>query len=181
MSDQFIHLHLHSQYSLLDGAIKFNDLFTKAKEFEMNSIAITDHGNLFGAYEFYQKAKEFDVKPIIGCEIYITPTLKVDHASQARNHHLILLATNAVGYKNLSNLVTKAYFDGFYRRPRIDHELLIKHSEGLISLSGCLNGELCTSILEDDINKAMGVASKYKEMFGDRYYLEVQANDLKEQ
>ncbi len=181
MSDQFIHLHLHSQYSLLDGAIKFNDLFTKAKEYEMSSIAITDHGNLFGAYEFYQKAKEFSIKPIIGCEIYITPTLKVDHPSQARNHHLILLATNKEGYKNLSNLVTKAYFDGFYRRPRIDHELLEKHNEGLISLSGCLNGELCTSILEDDINKAMGVASKYKEMFGDRYYLEVQANDLKEQ
>lgn len=181
MSDQFIHLHLHSQYSLLDGAIKFNDLFTKAKEYEMDSIAITDHGNLFGAYEFHQKAKEFGIKPIIGCEIYITPTLKVDHPSQARNHHLILLATNTAGYKNLSNLVTKAYFDGFYRRPRIDHELLELHSEGIISLSGCLNGELCTSILEDDMNKAMAVASKYKEMFGDRYYLEVQANDLQEQ
>ena len=101
MSDQFIHLHLHSQYSLLDGAIKFNDLFTKAKEYEMSSIAITDHGNLFGAYEFYQKAKEFSIKPIIGCEIYITPTLKVDHPSQARNQHLILLATNKEGYKNL--------------------------------------------------------------------------------
>lgn len=181
MPDQFVHLHLHSQFSLLDGAIKFGDLFEKTKKYGMNSVAITDHGNLFGAFEFYNKAKDNSLKPIIGCEIYITPTLEVDRPSEARNHHLILLAMNQVGYKNLSNIVSRAYFEGFYRKPRIDHEVLNTHSEGLIALSGCLNGELCSSILEDDMKKALGIAAKYKDIFGDRYYLEVQANDLKEQ
>ncbi len=181
MGQGFVHLHLHSQYSLLDGAIKFEELFSKLHELEMRSVALTDHGNLFGAFEFYKKAKQFLIKPIIGCEVYITPKLKSDGSNHERNSHLILLSMNQQGYKNLSNLVTKGYFEGFYRKPRIDHELLEKHSEGLIVLSGCLNGEVCKSILNNDINQSLQTAAKYKEIFGDRYYLEIQANGLREQ
>ncbi len=181
MGQGFVHLHLHSQYSLLDGAIKFEELFSKLHELEMRSVALTDHGNLFGAFEFYKKAKQFLIKPIIGCEVYITPKLKSDGSNHERNSHLILLSMNQQGYKNLSNLVTKGYFEGFYRKPRIDHELLEKHSEGLIVLSGCLNGELCKSILNNEINQSLQTAAKYKEIFGDRYYLEIQANGLREQ
>ena len=181
MSKGFVHLHLHSQYSLLDGAIKFDGLFPQLNEYEMDSVAITDHGNLFGAFEFYKKAKELGVKPIIGCEVYITPRLDSENLAQGKNYHLILLAMNDQGYRNLSVLVTKAYFGGFYRKPRIDHKLLSSHSNGLIVLSGCLNGELCSNILNNNTNDALRVAATYKEIFGDRYYLEVQANKLPDQ
>ncbi|HEX9667612.1 MAG TPA: DNA polymerase III subunit alpha [Thermodesulfobacteriota bacterium] len=181
MAHGFVHLHLHSQYSLLDGAIKFEELFSKLHELGMNSVALTDHGNLFGAFDFYKKAKQFSIKPIIGCEVYITPKLKSDSTNHERNNHLILLSMNQQGYKNLSNLVTKAYFEGFYRKPRIDHELLEKHSEGLIVLSGCLNGEVSRSILNNDMKESLSIAAKYKEMFADRYYLEIQANRLSDQ
>ncbi|MDA2917946.1 DNA polymerase III subunit alpha [Desulfobacterota bacterium AH_259_B03_O07] len=181
MAQSFVHLHLHSQYSLLDGAIKFEELFSQVRNFGMDSVALTDHGNLFGAFEFFKKAKEQGIKPIIGCEVYITPKLKTEDSTRGKNYHLILLSTNREGYKNLSNLVTRAYFEGFYRKPRIDHEILENHSEGLIALSGCLNGELCKSILGKDLNEALKIAARYKEMFGDRYYLEVQANGLPEQ
>lgn len=181
MSDSFVHLHLHSQYSLLDGAIKFDDLVNWAKESNMPAVALTDHGNLFGAYEFYEKAKAADVKPIIGCEIYITPTLELEKPSDGKNFHLTVLCMNDTGYKNLSNLVSKGYFDGFYRRPRVDHKILSDHSEGLIVLSGCLNSELSRSIFNKDNKKTLSIASMYREIFGDRYYLEVQATGLKEQ
>jgi len=181
MAQSFVHLHLHSQYSLLDGAIKFEELFSQVKTFGMDSVALTDHGNLFGAFEFYKKASEAGIKPIIGCEVYITPKLKTEKLNRGKNYHLILLSANRQGYKNLSNLVTRGYFEGFYRKPRIDHEILDSHRDGLIALSGCLNGELCKSILGKDLNKALKIAAGYKEMFGDRYYLEVQANGLPEQ
>jgi DNA polymerase-3 subunit alpha len=181
MLQGFIHLHLHSQYSLLDGAIKFEDLFPQAKEFGMEAVALTDHGNLFGAYEFYKKAKETGIKPIIGCEIYVTPKINPDNPSEGKTHHLTVLSMNQKGYQNLSRLVTTAYFDGFYRRPRVDHELLDKHNEGLIVLSGCLNSELSKAIFSKDMNAALDVAAMYREIFGDRYYLEVQATGLEEQ
>jgi DNA polymerase III subunit alpha len=181
MAHGFVHLHLHSQYSLLDGAIKFEELFSKLHELGMNSVALTDHGNLFGAFDFYKKAKQFSIKPIIGCEVYITPKLKSDSANHERNNHLILLSMNQQGYKNLSNLVTKAYFEGFYRKPRIDHELLEKHGDGLIVLSGCLNGEVSRSILKNDMKESLRIAATYKEIFADRYYLEIQANGLRDQ
>ena len=181
MSDGFVHLHLHSQYSLLDGAIKFEDLFPQAKEFGMQAVALTDHGNLFGAYDFYKKAKESGIKPIIGCEIYVTPKINPDNPSEGKTHHLTVLSMNNKGYQNLSRLVTKAYFDGFYRRPRVDHELLDQHSEGLIVLSGCLNSELSQAIFSKGVKGALDIAAMYREIFGDRYYLEVQATGLPEQ
>jgi len=112
MNDNFVHLHLHSQYSLLDGAIKFDNLIDRVSEFNMGAVALTDHGNMFGAYEFYEKATAEGVKPIIGCEIYVTPTLKLEKPSDGKNFHLTVLCMNEVGYKNLSRLVTKGYFEG---------------------------------------------------------------------
>jgi len=181
MEKGFVHLHLHSQYSLLDGAIKFEELFSRLKEYGMEAVALTDHGNLFGAAEFYKEAKKWGIKPIIGCEVYVAPGSRQDKSLEEKNHHLILLAMNEEGYKNLSNLVTKAYFEGFYRKPRIDRELLDSHREGLIVLSGCLNGELSKHLLANNTKAALHTAALYKEIFGDRYYLEVQANKLKEQ
>ena len=181
MSDNFVHLHLHSQYSLLDGAIKFEELVDRAKEFGMEAVALTDHGNLFGAYDFYDKATKAGVKPIIGCELYVTPTLKLEKPSDGKNFHLTVLCMNDKGYSNLSNLVSKGYLEGFYRRPRIDHELLADHNEGLIVLSGCMSSELSRAIFSKDHKKALDLASMYRKIFGDRYYLEVQATGLPEQ
>lgn len=181
MKSDFVHLHLHSQYSLLDGAIKFEDLVDRVKELKMEAVAITDHGNLFGAYEFYRKAKERGVKPIIGCEIYVTPTLKLDKPSDGKNFHLTVLCMNETGYRNLSNLVTRGYFEGLYRRPRVDHEMLDRHNEGLIVLSGCMSSELSQSIFKRDKTAPESVLSTYREIFGDRYYLEVQATGIREQ
>ena len=181
MSNNLAHLHLHSQYSLLDGAIKFEELVDKAKELGMDAVAMTDHGNLFGAYEFYEKAVSAGVKPIIGCEVYVTPTLKLEKPSDGKTYHLTVLCMNETGYKNLSNLVSRGYFEGFYRRPRIDHEMLADHNEGLIVLSGCMNSEVSRAIFNKDNDQIIRIASKYREIFGDRYYLEVQATGLAEQ
>jgi DNA polymerase-3 subunit alpha len=181
MKGNFVHLHLHSQYSLLDGAIKFKDLFSQAKEYGMSAVALTDHGNLFGAAEFYKEAKKTGIKPIIGCEVYVAPSSRRDKSPEEKNHHLTVLSMNEEGYRNLSKLITKAYFEGFYRKPRIDYELLDIHREGLIVLSGCLNSELSKHIIANDLEGALRTAAKYKEIFGDRYYLEIQANRLPEQ
>ncbi|MCY3986362.1 MAG: DNA polymerase III subunit alpha, partial [Candidatus Dadabacteria bacterium] len=181
MSDSFVHLHLHSQYSLLDGSIKFDDLIKRAKNHSMPAVAVTDHGNLFGAYELFEKAKAQGVKPIIGCELYVTPTLKLEKPSDGKNYHLTVLCMNEDGYRNLSRLVTKGYFEGFYRRPRVDHEMLSEHNEGLIVLSGCMSSELSQAIFRKDLKEQLRIASTYKEIFGDRYYLEVQAIGVDEQ
>ena len=181
MADSFVHLHLHSQYSLLDGSIKFDELIERAESHSMPAVAVTDHGNLFGAYEFFEKAKARGVKPIIGCELYVTPTLKLEKPSDGKNYHLTVLCMNEQGYRNLSRLVTKGYFEGFYRRPRVDHEMLSEHNEGLIVLSGCMSSELSQAIFKKDLKEQTRIASIYKEIFGDRYYLEVQAIALEEQ
>ena len=181
MADSFVHLHLHSQYSLLDGSIKFDELMERAESHSMPAVAVTDHGNLFGAYEFFEKAKARGVKPIIGCELYVTPTLKLEKPSDGKNYHLTVLCMNEQGYRNLSRLVTKGYFEGFYRRPRVDHQMLSEHNEGLIVLSGCMSSELSQAIFKNDRKEQARIASIYKEIFGDRYYLEVQAIDLEEQ
>ncbi len=141
----FVHLHLHTQFSLLDGAIRLEELFQKAKEYRMPALAITDHGTMFGAIEFYQQAQKNGIKPIIGCEVYVAPGSRFEKTSKGpseASYHLILLAKNLTGYRNLMKLVSAAYFEGFYYRPRVDKELLQANHEGLIALSACLQGEI---------------------------------------
>ena len=147
--DSFVHLHLHTEYSLLDGAVRTKELMKKAAEFQMPAIAITDHGNLFGAIEFYQEATKAGIKPIIGCEAYVAPRSHKDRAAGSRReaaYHFTLLAQNETGYRNLVKLITTAHLDGFHYAPRIDKELLAQHSAGLIGLSGCLAGEINSAI-----------------------------------
>src|SRR3989338_11136660 len=140
----FVHLHTHTEYSLLDGMCRIDDLLAKAKDFQMPAVAITDHGALYGAFKFFIKAKEIGVKPIIGVEVYKAKKSRFDRQSSAEHdqHHLVLLAKNLAGYKNLLKLVSKAYLEGFYYKPRVDFEVLEKYSEGIIALSGCLSGEI---------------------------------------
>src|SRR5208282_4864956 len=143
----FVHLHLHSQYSLLDGAIRLDDLISKAKEYRMPAVAVTDHGNMFGAIEFYEKCSYAGIKPIIGAEVYVAPGSRFvketgnGHES-VTNFHLILLCENLKGYRNLSRLVSAGFKEGFYYKPRIDKEILTEYSDGLIALSACLKGEV---------------------------------------
>ncbi|HEX3204480.1 MAG TPA: DNA polymerase III subunit alpha, partial [Nitrospiraceae bacterium] len=184
-AQQFVHLHLHTQYSLLDGANQIDPLIRQVKAFEMPAVAMTDHGNLFGAVEFYQKAHAAGVKPIIGCEAYMAPaSRKTREGGLAHNdyYHLILLATNLTGYQNLIKLVSKAYLEGFYYKPRMDKELLHEHHDGLIALSGCLSGEVPYLIGQQDMEGATRAAGEYQDIFGkDHYYLEIQANGLDHQ
>ncbi|MCW8860050.1 MAG: DNA polymerase III subunit alpha [Deltaproteobacteria bacterium] len=182
----FVHLHLHSQYSLLDGAIKLGELVTRAKEFKMPAVAVTDHGNMFGAVEFYSKAMSGGIKPIVGCEVYVAPgsrfTKSSARGSSEASYHLVLLCMNLAGYKNLCRLVSLAYREGFYYKPRIDWELLAKHNEGLIALSACLGGELPTLINLNQAEEALARAGQMAEIFDDqRFYLELQENHLPEQ
>ncbi len=185
MPAQFVHLHLHTQYSLLDGANQIDPLIQQVHGFGQPAVAITDHGNMFGAVEFFQKAKAGGVKPIIGCEAYLAPgSRKNKDSGLAHNdyYHLILLASNLKGYQNLIKLVSKAYLEGFYYKPRMDKELLREHHEGLIALSGCLSGEVSYLIGQRDMDGATNAATEYREIFGkDHYYLEVQANGLDHQ
>ena len=188
MSRSFVHLHCHSHFSLLDGAGPIEGLIGKAKNSGMNALAITDHGNLYGALEFYQKATAAGIKPIIGYEAYIAPGSRFQKEAptgdQEASYHLTLLAKNRTGFKNLIKLASAAYLEGFYRKPRIDKDLLKAHSEGLVCLSGCVSGELSRTLLrtngavEPDWDAARGVAAWFHEIFGDRYYLEIQNNGL---
>jgi DNA polymerase III subunit alpha len=181
----FVHLHLHTQFSLLDGAIRLDDLFDKAHEFRMPALAITDHGSMFGALEFYQHALRAGVKPIIGCEVYVAPGSRFEKAGKGiseASFHLILLAKNLVGYRNLLKLVSSGYFEGFYYRPRVDKEILRKHNEGLIALSACLQGEVPFHLVSGDEKKACAAAEELKSIFPDRrFYLELQENMIPEQ
>ena len=182
----FVHLHLHSQYSLLDGAIRIGDLLAKVKSLGMPAVAMTDHGNMFGTMEFFLKCKDKGIRPIVGAEVYIAPQsrlLKQAATSQdpVTSYHLILLCENMVGFRNLSYLTSAGYKEGFYRRPRIDKELLQKHSEGLIVLSACLQGEVAYLCGRNKIDEARVAASWYKETFPGSYYIELQENTLPEQ
>jgi len=179
----FVHLHLHTQYSLLDGANRLGDLLKKTKEFGMPAVAITDHGNMFGALEFYLKCKESGVKPIIGAEVYVAPSSRFgkEGSEDASGYHLILLCQNQEGYRNLSYLVSAGFKEGFYYKPRIDKELLAKHSEGLICLSACLKGEVAYLAGRGRMDDATATARWYAELFPERYYLELQENTLPEQ
>jgi DNA polymerase-3 subunit alpha len=185
----FVHLHLHTQYSLLDGANKINELLPTVAKLGMPAVAMTDHGNMFGAVQFYTKAKDVGVQPIIGCEVYVAPKSRFDKSSARAddpeaggNYHLILLAQNEKGYRNLCRLVTAGYKEGFYYKPRIDKDLLRELNEGLFCLSGCLASEVNQAIARSDLVRAREVASEFAQIFsGDRYYIEIQDNHLAEQ
>jgi DNA polymerase III subunit alpha len=183
---RFVHLHCHTEYSLLDGANKIDKLFERIKSLRQPAVAMTDHGNMFGAIEFYREAMSHGVKPIIGCEIYVAPTSRfekkgVDKGPKEYNNHLILLAMNKEGYRNLCKLVSLGYMEGFYYKPRIDKELLKELNGGLIALSACLQGEVSQALSAGNIERAKGAAESYLSMFNDRYYIEIQDNKLPEQ
>ena len=179
---QYVPLHLHTEYSLLDGAIKIKELVKFCKENDMPACAITDHGVMYGAIQFYKEAKANNVKPILGCEFYVHPgDIHEKDPNNNPTFHLILLAKNKKGYQNLVKLVSLAHLEGFYYKPRINHELIKEHSEGLICLSACLGGEVNAYVLQNNVNKAKETAKWYKEVFGEDYYIELQDHDLQEQ
>ena len=173
---EFVHLHLHSEYSLLDGACRIDDLVKKAVDLNMPAVGLTDHGVMYGSMEFYLKCKKAGIKPLVGCECYVSTRARHQRESKKLDdaQHLVLLAMDEVGYKNLLKLVSLASLEGYYYKPRIDKELLNRYSEGLICLSACLGGEVPEHIMDDAYDKALRSASEFKEIFGDRYYLELQ-------
>ena len=182
----FVHLHLHTQYSLLDGACQLDKLIAKAKEHRMPALAMTDHGNLFGAIDFYALASKEGIKPIIGCELYMAPGSRFERNPQDGQYeganHVTLLCRDLTGYKNLIKLATAGFLEGFYYKPRIDHELFAQHGQGLIALSGCLNSELGHALLNKDEAKAVQIASWYMDVVGrENYYLEIQDHGLEDQ
>lgn len=170
---KFTHLHVHSHYSLLDGLIKIDDLIAKAKEYNMGSVALTDHGVMYGAVEFYEKAIKEGLKPIVGVEAYLVDGSRHDKTKQAR-YHLVLLAKNKKGYNNLLKLTTLAHLEGYYYKPRIDWEILSKYSEGVIALSACVQGEIPRTFLDHGPDKAKEAVKKYLNVFGQDFYLEIQ-------
>ncbi|MFA6840374.1 MAG: DNA polymerase III subunit alpha [Sphaerochaetaceae bacterium] len=182
---QFVHLHNHTDYSLLDGAAKISKYVEKAKEFGMTSLAITDHGNMFGALRFYRACKAADINPIVGCEFYVNPESHRQRGTVAggsRNYHLVLLAMNEKGYHNLMELNSIAYTEGYYYKPRIDDQLITEHQEGLICLSACLAGEISQLVLNEQYDRALERVNWFKSVFDDgRYYIEVQDHGLPEQ
>ncbi len=182
MSD-FVHLHIHSEFSLLDGANRIKDLPVRAKELGMKAMAITDHGVMYGAIDFYKACKKEGIKPIIGCEVYVAPRSRFDKEPGVDNkyNHLILLAKNNQGYKNLSKLVSIGFVDGYYYKPRIDLEVLEKYHEGLICLSACLAGSVNQALLNGNNEKAEEIALWHKKVFGEDYYIEIQNNGIQEQ
>ena len=180
----FVHLHVHTEYSLLDGAIRINDLVKKVKGMGMKAVAITDHGNMFGVIEFYKKCVAEGIKPIIGCEVYVAPRSRYDKQGKidTEPNHLILLAMNNTGYHNLVKLCSAGFTDGFYYKPRIDMDILREYNEGLICLSACLAGKVANQIVNTNIEGAKETVKEFIEIFGkDRYFLEVQDNKLREQ
>ena len=181
MPADFTHLHLHTLYSLLDGAIRLPDLMQACSSTGMKSVAVTDHGNMFGVVNFYQEAKKAGIKPILGFEAYVAGEKGMGDKSQRIGNHLVLLAMDQTGYRNLRYLSTKAFTDGFYYDPRVDKPLLRAHSEGLIALTACMAGAVPKAIRRGDMDEARREARELKDIFGDRLYLEIQSNALKEQ
>jgi DNA polymerase-3 subunit alpha len=186
LASDFVHLHVHSEYSLLDGAAQLDKLVDRAKALGFKAIALTDHGNLFGGIDFYLAARKADIKPILGCELYVAPGGRKERGNQDGGYeganHLTVLVRNQAGYRNLMKLVSKAYLEGFYYKPRVDKELLAQHADGLVVLSGCLNSEVSRLISAGETVKARTAAGWYREVFGkDHYFMEVQAHGLAEQ
>ena len=183
MEKNFVHLHLHTGYSLLDGEGKIKQVVARAKELGMSSIAITDHGVMYGCVDFYKAAKDAGIKPILGCEVYVVAKSMKTKSNEDGNgtHHLVLLVKNETGYNNLMKIVSTASIDGFYYKPRVDHEFLKQHSEGIIALSACLGGEVQSLILNEQIEKAKEAALFYKDTFKDGFYLELQYHGVDEE
>ena len=194
--ESFVHLHLHTQYSLLDGALRLDDLFEKAKEYNMPAIAMTDHGNMFGAIDFYTRAIKNGIKPILGSEVYFTPGSRFDRKPPKNGkvvssqdevegkhqiHHLVLLCKNKIGYENLCKLLSKAYLEGFYYKPRVDLELLKEYSEGLVATTACLKGEVAYNFFTGQNDRAHTAIQKLSQIFGDDFYLEIQRHGLEEE
>jgi len=181
----YVHLHNHSHFSLLDGACKIDSLTTAAVENNMPALALTDHGNMFGAVEFYKTARKKDLKPIIGVEAYVAPGSRKERKSDKKisdtSYHLVLLAKNITGYRNLMRLVSIGYLEGFYYRPRVDKEVLQKYSEGLIALSACMKGEVPYYLLKKGYDAAKQSALDYREIFKDDYYLEIHNHGIDEE
>jgi len=184
MTDKgFTHLHVHTEYSLLDGSIRIPELINRTKELGMDSVAITDHGAMFGVVQFYKQAVKAGIKPIIGVEVYVAINKHTDKEQKDKGqYHLVLLAENDIGYRNLMKLVSKAYVDGFYYKPRIDLEVLEEYKEGIIGLSACLGGEIQRKILNGDLEGAREAATRYDEILGkNNFFLELQNHGLSEQ
>src|SRR5450755_3279646 len=183
MSQQFVHLHLHTDFSMLDGACEIGKLVDRVKELDMPAVAMTDHGNIFGAVEFANAAKEKGVKPILGCELYICK--KEDHRASPEGdsyNHLIVLAENDEGYRNLVKVVSEASLHGFYYKPRVSKNFLAEHSKGLIGLSGCLKGEVAEELVEGNYEKARHAAVTFNDIFGEgNFYLEIQDQGVPEE
>ena len=183
----FVHLHNHTHYSLLDGASRIEDLAETAKAFDMPAIAMTDHGNMFGAVEFYKTVTAAGLRPIIGCELYLAPGSRKEKRPvrggeradrSAQTTHFVVLAKNATGYRNLMKLTSAGYLEGFYYKPRVDMELLEKHCEGLIALSACAKGPLANLVVDGQIDRARTKCAQLKEVFGSNFYLEIQDHGL---
>jgi len=189
LSQSFVHLHCHSHYSLLDGASPIQGLVNRAKDLGMNALALTDHGNLYGALQFYQACRDAEINPVLGYEAYVAPGSRFDkggaHSSKDASYHLTLLAQNRIGFQNLVKLASRAFLEGFYHKPRIDRELLADHSEGIVCLSGCVSGEFSRALIngnnpatEEQISQGMEIAQWFHQVFGNRYYIEIQNNGL---
>ena len=181
---EFVHLHTHTEFSLLDGAASIKKVISRVKELGMTACAITDHGVMYGVVDFYREALDAGIKPIIGCEVYVAPRSRFDkiYEYDSKYYHLILLCKNMQGYKNLSYIVSKGFTEGFYYKPRIDFELLSEHHEGLIALSACLAGEIPRALLEDDYEKAKKVGERYINLFGkDDFFIEIQDHNIADQ
>src|SRR5437868_13116313 len=178
---KFAHLHCHTHYSLLDGASRIPELVARVKALGMNAVAITDHGNLYGAIEFYQACKEAGINPVVGYEAYVAPAGRGDRDARKRGdagYHLTLLAKNRTGFKNLTKMASAAYLDGYHYVPRIDKELLAEHHDGLICLSGCASSEFSEFILKDQLDEAAKTAEWFASIFGPNFYIEIQNNGL---
>lgn len=180
----FAHLHVHSEYSLLDGACRLDGLIARVKELGQTAVAVTDHGVMYGLVEFYKAAKKAGIKPILGCEAYVAARTRHDrqHGIDSENHHLVLLCENETGYQNLVRLISEAWTDGFYSKPRVDRELLQKYHEGLIALSACLAGEIPAALRDGRYGDAKRIACEYRSLFGaDNFFLELQDHGMAEQ
>jgi len=182
---EFVHLHCHSHYSLLDGAGRIGDLLDTVQGHGMEALALTDHGNLFGAVEFYKEAKKREIRPILGYEAYMAPSGMTDTSRNQRAngyYHMTLLAENRTGFQNLMKLASAAYLQGFYRKPRIDRAMLADHKEGIIALSGCLRSEICYALMREEQELAMTALDEYLQIFGEEhFFIELQYNGIREQ